>query len=75
MKTSLNLDNYIFKAAQKEAQKTGKTLSETISLWARTGFEHIRQQKTRSHKTPQAVDLGGPASIDLSSRRDWRDLL
>lgn len=75
MKTSLNLDDYLFKAAKKEMQKTGKTLSETISLWARLGLEHLLKQKPQSGKKLKTVDLGGPAMLDLSSRRDWRDLL
>ncbi len=76
MKTSLTLDARLVQAARKEAEKSGKTLSETITLWARLGWELLqKQQRTpRTHQL-KTVDLGGPAMIDLHCRRDWLDTL
>ena len=75
MKTSLTIENSLFKAAQKESEKTGKTLSETISYWARVGRENLFKKKKKQAIKFKSVDLGGPASIDLNSRRDWIDSL
>lgn len=76
MKTSLNLEDSLVKAAQKEIQKTGKSLSDTISHWARVGRDHLAKKKRASSpKKLKTVNLGGPSRVDLSSRRDWKDLL
>lgn len=75
MKTSLVLDDRLFRAARQEAQRNGKTLSETISHWARVGWEALRRERTTRRTTFHAVDLGGAAAIDLHSRRDWMDTL
>lgn len=75
MKTSLNIEDSLFQAARKEAQKAGKTLSEMISAWARIGRETLARQKKVRARSIKAIDLGGPAAIDLNSRRDWMDAL
>ena len=38
MKTSLTIEDSLFKAAKKEADRLGKTVSEMISLWARVAI-------------------------------------
>ncbi|MBI1869565.1 MAG: hypothetical protein HYS07_00050 [Chlamydiae bacterium] len=75
MKTSLIIEDRLFRAAQKEAHREGKTLSETISFWARVGWESLRRSKHHPRHPVKPVDLGGPSSINLKSRRDWMDLL
>ena len=74
MKTSLVIDDRLYAEAQREARATGKTLSETISEWARLGRRVAKEQrkKKRGHYSP--VNLGSP-QLDLTSRRDWMDLL
>ncbi len=74
MKTSLLIEDGLFRAAKKEAQKRKKTLSEIISFWARVGRQMLSKQKTK-FKALKAVDLGGPSSVDINSRRDWMDTL
>ena len=76
MKTSLVIEDSLFKAAQKEAQKTGATLSETISYWARLGREMlVKNKKNKSKRSFKPVNLGGSALVDINSRRDYLDLL
>ena len=75
MKTSLNIEGSLFQAAQKEAQKQGRTLSETISLWARIGRDTLVRKKRLTKQPFHPADLGGNARIDLASRRDWMDTL
>ncbi|MBI2339406.1 MAG: hypothetical protein HYU99_03415 [Deltaproteobacteria bacterium] len=74
MKTTLMIDNFLFKEARKEAVKTGRSLSETISLWARAGHAAMSRGKKRP-PVLKTVDLGGPAAIDINSRRNWMDAL
>jgi hypothetical protein len=74
MKTSLNIEDSLFEAAKKEAERTGKTLSETISTWAREGRRLVARQQRERRPTPP-VDLGGSATVDINSRRDWMDAL
>ena len=74
MKTSLILEDRLFREARKEAQARGKTISETISHWARVGWETLKKGQ-KGRRRLKAVDLGGPALVDLSSRRDWMDTL
>lgn len=74
MKTSLVIEDSLFKAARKEAQKQKKTLSEIISFWARIGRQMLSKHKTKANEL-KAVDLGGPSSVDINSRRDWLDTL
>ena len=76
MKTSLLIEDSLFREAKKEAEKQRRTLSEVISEWARLGRDVLK--KARLKKGPgrlRSVDLGGSASVDLNSRRDWMDLL
>mgnify|MGYP001766763521 CR=1 FL=1 len=77
MKTSLNIDDILFKEAGEEARREGKTIGETISGWARAGRRALLEKRraAKRRKAPRAVDLGGPAMIDLGSRRDWMDSL
>jgi hypothetical protein len=74
MKTSLIIEDSLFKAAKEEADRLGKTVSEMISLWARAGREIMRKPPRRSSKL-KTVDLGGPSRIDLSSRKEWMEEL
>ncbi len=75
MKTSLVIEDSLFKAAQKEAQKTGGNISETISYWARMGREFLVKKKKRSSLKFKPVDLKKPAQVDINCRRDWMDIL
>lgn len=75
MKTSLNISNHLFKAAQRQAQKEEKTLSEVISYWAQLGRTFLAQQKKKGGRKLTPVDLGGMAAVNVNSRRDWIDAL
>ena len=77
MKTSLNIDDYLFEAARKEAQKRGTTIGETLSWWAQVGRKALRANRgrVRTSARVKAVNLGGAARLDLNSRRDWMDVL
>lgn len=74
MKTSLNIDDAVFKAAQRETLKNKRTLSEIISEWARLGRYAVLKRKNKPSKI-KTVNLGGPARFDLNSRRNWMDFL
>ena len=75
MKTSLIIDDRVFEEAKKEADKSGKTISEVISKWAQLGRDVVKQaQKNQRPKEFKAKDLGVP-QIDLSSRKDWMEEL
>ena len=75
MKTSLVIDDRVFEEAKKEADKSGKTISEVISKWAQMGREAWKQnQKTQKAKEFRAKDLGLP-QVDLSNRKDWMEEL
>lgn len=75
MKTSLVLEDSLFREAQKEAHRARKTLSEVISEWARLGKDLVRGKKRAKPLKVRALDLGGPATIDINSRREWMDLI
>lgn len=45
MKTSLVIDDQLFRTARAEAVRQGKTISELLSYWARIGWETLRRQK------------------------------
>lgn len=75
MKTSLILEDSLFREAQKEARRCKRTLSEVISDWARAGRETLKRRAKAVRPTLKSVDLGGPASVDVNCRRDWMDLL
>ncbi len=76
MKTSLLIEDSLFEAARKEAQKERKTLSEVITSWARLGYQSFKEaKKSKKSGGVKTVNLGGAAQIDINSRRDWLDLL
>ncbi len=75
MKTSLNIDDSVFQAAQKMALQQRKTVSEIISLWAKFGWERLKTHKRRAKKTVTPVNLGGPSRVNLNSRHAWLDEL
>lgn len=76
MKTSLIIEDSLFEAAKKEAGRQNKNISEMIVMWARAGYKHLSHEskKTNRKKKLAPLDLGGPAKLDLTSRRDWMDL-
>jgi len=74
MKTSLILDDALVLEARKEAARRGVTISEIICLWARAGRK-ARMSGAGTKPILKSVDLGEPAAIDLSCRRDWMDFL
>lgn len=74
MKTSLILDDALVAEARKEANKRRLSLSEVICLWARAGRKALILPRGQKAKL-KSVDLGEPAAIDLSCRRDWMDFL
>ncbi|MCP5463746.1 MAG: hypothetical protein H7A33_01845 [Deltaproteobacteria bacterium] len=73
MKTSLNIDDRVFREAKKESLRTKKTLSETISLWARLGLESLKTKRNKTKPKIEFVDLGGDSKIDLTNRKQWMD--
>jgi len=75
MKTSLNIEESLYKAARGEALRTGRPMSEIISRWAAAGRKALLKEVKGGKRTLNSVDLGGPSQIDLSSRRDWYDSL
>lgn len=75
MKTSLIIEDSVYDRARQLALKTGKNISEVISMWARIGMEASTNKKTTKNPVLQTVDLGSTVNIDLSSRRDWMDTL
>ncbi|MBI2347002.1 MAG: hypothetical protein HYV03_09060 [Deltaproteobacteria bacterium] len=75
MKTSLTIDDRVFRAAKKEAARHGRTIGELISEWARLGLEYLLRVERSRKRQLKCVHLGGPAAIDLSSRRDWMETL
>jgi len=75
MKTSLNIDDSVFQAAQKMALQQRKTVSEIISLWAKLGWERLKTTKSRIKKSVTPVSLGGPSRVNLNSRQVWLDEL
>lgn len=75
MKTSLIIDDRVFQTAKREAERRGQTVSQIISDWARIGLETLKKATKSRRKALKSVSLGGPAAIDLSSRRDWMDSL
>ena len=74
MKTSLNIDDALFKAAQNAAIRGNISVSQVISRWARTGFTQLNSKKKKPSSL-KTVDLGGSSLIDINSRRNWMDLL
>jgi hypothetical protein len=74
MKTSLVIDDKVFQEAKKEADATGKTISEVISLWARVGREEWMKRKREKGKEFKPVNLG-EIQVDLSNRKNWMEEL
>ena len=74
MKTSLNIDEAVFKAAKREAIKDNSSVSQIISRWARVGARQMNSRKIKPSGL-KTVDLGKNALIDINSRRNWMDLL
>jgi hypothetical protein len=75
MKTSLIIDDKIFDDAKKEADKSGKTISEIISKWAQVGREFWKKEQKMKHvKEFKPRSLGAPM-IDLTNRKNWMEEL
>jgi hypothetical protein len=74
MKTSLILDDRVFQEAKKEANKSGRSISEIVSQWAALGREVWRQKKSHSSKSFEPLELG-PEKIDLTNRKEWMETL
>ncbi|MBX3032647.1 MAG: hypothetical protein KF865_01900 [Bdellovibrionaceae bacterium] len=72
MKTSLILDDAVFEDAKKESLKSGRTLSEVISEWARMGRDQWRRRRQGPKTEFKAVNLGAPL-MDLRSRKKWME--
>lgn len=75
MKTSLNIDDFVFKTARKEAIKNRRSVSEVISLWARLGLESLKKTAKLKPSVFKPADLGGASRLNLTNRRDWMDAL
>ncbi len=75
MKTSLNIDDFVFKTARKEALKNNQSVSDVISLWARLGLQSLKQSSKSKTLNFKPADLGGASKLDLTNRRDWMDAL
>jgi hypothetical protein len=72
MKTSLVIEDRIFEEAKKEADRTGSTISEVISTWARLGRDIWKEGEKRKAIQFKAADLG-EALLDISNRKHWMD--
>ena len=75
MKTSLIIDDFLFKKAQEQALKNKQTLSEIISNWARAGYASFQKNKPKKRKAFKTVSLEKSKSIHLDSRSTWMDEL
>lgn len=73
MKTSLNIDDAVYEDARKVSQKTGRTLSNTISDWARIG-RNVERSRKRKRPTLEPVDLGR-SLLNIDSRSTLADIL
>ena len=73
MKTSLIINDYVFKEAQKESLESNSTLSEVISRWASEGLKLFKQRSKVGVKKFKPVTVG-KVLIDINSR-DWMDQL
>lgn len=73
MKTSLSIDDAVYRDAREEARRTGKTLSETISEWARIG-RLAQQGRKKGARKLRSVDLGDTL-LDVNSRDGWYEAL
>lgn len=57
---------------KKEAEKSGITMSEVISVWARVGRKEMKA-KSKNKKPFTPVNLGEQL-INLDKRSDWNDV-
>ena len=75
MKTSLIIEDSVFKDAKKESAKSDQSISMIINEWAALGRaawkKHKKQKKTPAFKP---VNLG-KQKMDLSSRDVWMDTI
>ena len=72
MKTSIILDDRVFEEAKKEANKSGRSLSEIVSHWAALGREVWKSKKVQTPNKFKSLDLGAE-KIDLTSRKEWME--
>jgi len=72
MKTSLTLEDKVFKAAKKESVQSGKSISKIINQWAILGQSVWRKNLNKKKISPsfKPMDLG-QQKLDLSSRKKW----
>ena len=75
MKTSLNIDDNLYREAKAEALRSGRSVSDVITAWAREGRIAVSHRAKQKPVKFSPADLGGPPKLDLSSRRDWLDTL
>ena len=73
MKTSLIIDDSLYEDAKKVAQRTGRSISATISEWARIGRK-LERQRSRRKPALAPVDLGRPL-MSIDSRDATTDAL
>ena len=73
MKTSLNIDDSLYEDAKKTAQRTGRSISATISEWARIGRK-LERQRARRKPVLAPVDLGRPL-MNIDTRDAVTDAL
>lgn len=75
MKTSLIIDDAIFKEAKREAELSGKTISEVISSWAQIGRAAWKESKKEAKPSSFTPKHLGTPKIDLSNRKNWLEEL
>ena len=76
MKTSLIIEDKVFKDAKKESAQSGQSVSMIISQWAalgRTAWKKRKQQK-KALSPFKPVNLG-KQKLNLSSRDIWLDTI
>lgn len=73
MKTSLNLDDGLYEDAKHEALRSGRSLSETITAWARLG-RNVERSRAKKRPKLAPVDLGRPL-MNIDSRDAVMDSL
>jgi len=73
MKTSLTLDDSLYEDAKKAAGRTGRTISATVSEWARIGRK-LERQRAQRKPSLAPVDLGRPL-MNIDSRDALMDAL
>ena len=76
MKTSLIIEDGVFKDAKKESAKSGQSISMIISQWAVLGRAAWKKHKKQKKKIPpfKPVNLG-KQKLDLSSRDVWMEII